>query len=534
MEAMESPFIDPATTNNAQLAFLTAVYGVVLYQASNLIAGGSEMLQLVPPIAGIVGSIVLPILGAVPDGMMVLFSGVGPKAQETVAVGIGALAGSTVMLLTIPWVICIYYGRVPIGKSGKPDWSQKDKASLCGSGISFQDSIPKNAKLMLATTLLYFVIQVPSSWEEASGADTRRQAKGETGVAFWGLVACCVAFCGYLVHCFLDANEDKQLAEVIKGIEKKQISIGAALEFIQATSGSTPDDKEVGLMTDSPDPASMTRLKKICHPFFKRYDYDKDQVLSQAELKPLLHDLGYYPNDRTVADLLKGSDTNGDGQVNFNEFVQYLYTFMLDTDRMKQAPNFSNPQLLKTKGGDDDADEGEEMPEDLQHLSPPQQMMRVIVRSAWMMALGTFLILLFSDPMVDCLSEWGARLNVSPFYVSFVLAPFASNASELLAAYTYAVKKTERNMTTALSTLIGAACMNNTFVLGIFLAIVYQQQLAWQFTAEVIAMVLIQWIIGICAICRRTQTMVTAVIILLCYPGCLAVVWLLKNYGGLD
>merc|ERR1712217_215635 len=115
----------------------------------------------------------------------------------------------------------------------------------------------------------------------------------------------------------------------------------------------------------------------------------------------------------------------------------------------------------------------------------------------WMMALGTVLVLVFSDPMVDCLSEWGTRLGVSPFYISFVLAPFASNASELLSAYTYAIKKTEKNMTTSLSTLIGAAYMNNTFVLGIFLALIYLQGFAWQFTAETIAMVLIQWIIGI-------------------------------------
>lgn len=80
---------------------------------------------------------------------------------------------------------------------------------------------------------------------------------------------------------------------------------------------------------------------------------------------------------------------------------------------------------------------------------------------------------------VDCLSEWGTRLGVSPFYVSFVLAPFASNASELLSAYTYACKKTQKNITTSLSTLVGAACMNNTFVLGIFLALIYLQGRAW-------------------------------------------------------
>jgi len=67
--AMQSPFVEPGITNNSQLAFLTVVYGVVLYQASGLISTGSEMLQLVPSIAGIVGSIVLPILGAAPDGV---------------------------------------------------------------------------------------------------------------------------------------------------------------------------------------------------------------------------------------------------------------------------------------------------------------------------------------------------------------------------------------------------------------------------------------------------------------------------------
>lgn len=524
---MQTPFIDPGETNNAQLAFLTVVYAVVLYQASNLISGGSELLMLVPAVAGLVGSIVLPILGAVPDGMMVLFSGIGPNAQETVSVGVGALAGSTVMLLTFPWFICIIFGRVPLNKQGQPQWGSKEKAPLCGSGISYQDTIKSNCKIMLATTLLYFVIQIPATWAEDSGVDTLAQGKIEHKPALAGFVACCCAFFGYLVYCFLDASEDKQLAEVIKGIEKKQISIAAALEFVQKKKSS---DKEAGLIKDE----QMGRLKKICRPFFNRYDFDKDRSLSQSEMKPLLHDLGYYPNDRTVADLLRDQDTDGDGRVSFDEFAEYLYAFMLDDARMKSAPNFSNPQMSKILEGEDDDEDGEEMPDDLAGLSAFQQMLRVVLRASWMMALGTVLVLVFSDPMVDCLSAWGTRLGISPFYVSFILAPFASNASELLSAYAYAVKKTEKNLTTSLSTLVGAACMNNTFVLAIFLALIYVKGLAWQFTAETIAMVLIQWIIGIVAIRSKTQTVAKAVLILACYPGCLLVVWFLENIVGLD
>jgi hypothetical protein len=51
-----------------QLLTLAFGYGYILMYASNLISDGSELLLLVPSIAGLVGSVVLPILGAVPDG----------------------------------------------------------------------------------------------------------------------------------------------------------------------------------------------------------------------------------------------------------------------------------------------------------------------------------------------------------------------------------------------------------------------------------------------------------------------------------
>ena len=72
----------PQTTEGlVQLLFLGGTYGYILCYASNLISDGSELLLLIPSMAGIIGSVVLPMLGAVPDGCMVLFSGLGPEAQ---------------------------------------------------------------------------------------------------------------------------------------------------------------------------------------------------------------------------------------------------------------------------------------------------------------------------------------------------------------------------------------------------------------------------------------------------------------------
>jgi hypothetical protein len=49
---------------------------------------------------------------------MILVSGLGPDAQQQLSVGVGTLAGSTIMLLTIPWLGGLLIGRCDIGPSG--------------------------------------------------------------------------------------------------------------------------------------------------------------------------------------------------------------------------------------------------------------------------------------------------------------------------------------------------------------------------------------------------------------------------------
>ena len=100
---------DPEEVGATGLLWLGISYGYVLYKASELIAHGSELLLLIPSLAGIVGGVVLPAMGSVPDAAIMLFSGLGDKehAQESLSVGVGALAGSTIMVLTVPFGMSI-------------------------------------------------------------------------------------------------------------------------------------------------------------------------------------------------------------------------------------------------------------------------------------------------------------------------------------------------------------------------------------------------------------------------------------------
>ena len=140
-------------------------------------------------------------------------------------------------------------------------------------------------------------------------------------------------------------------------------------------------------------------------------------------------------------------------------------------------------------------------------------------------------MLVFSDPMTDALESCGNRINVSPFYISFVLAPLASNASELIASYKYAQKKTRKTITISFSALLGAAVMNNTFCLGIFMGLMVGQGLQWTFSAETVVIVLVQLYMFFMAN-KQVHYLRDGLLVVLLYPLSLVLVALLENAAG--
>lgn len=60
--------------------------------------------------------------------------------------------------------------------------------------------------------------------------------------------------------------------------------------------------------------------------------------------------------------------------------------------------------------------------------------------------LGTAIIIIFSSPMVDVISKFSQQIGISAFYTSFVVTPFVSNASEVIAAIIFASRKRKKNI----------------------------------------------------------------------------------------
>lgn len=558
---MGSFFIDPEILPDdgygfMQLMTLLVGYGYVLFFASNMISDGSELLLLVPSVAGIVGSCVLPILGAVPDGMIVLFSGMGPNAQEQLNVGVGALAGSTIMLLTIPWALSIYAGRVNIDNN-EPQYTKTGR-KMDGKvvGVANSQSVNTGGYIMMITSISYLVLQVPALF--MSDDSNKEVATGEKKFAAVGFFLCIAMFIGYLILQFRQSQADqhdvvemKRQNNTINLIIKGQLSLRGALYYeimVHELNGSEYEAVDGELVWDRLQKPVKDRVSKILKHFYREFDVDKSNSLDKEELGKIFQKMNENKKRAEIDKIFGKFDTDKDGKISTGEFiigvVQHIYDHAKETEQELKEIDPSFPKMYSDaeegkldaqEGGEEDNEDDDdgEMPDDLRGLPVDEQHRRLLMRSFKTMAIGTLLVVIFSDPMTDVLGDIGRRSGVSAFYVSFVLAPIASNASELLASYNYSSKKTRNSISIGLQALQGAACMNNTFCLAIFMGLIFFKGLAWRYTAETISIIAGQFAVALFS-CQKNQTMVTMFLALLTYPACLLLVYVLENHYGLD
>lgn len=217
------------------------------------------------------------------------------QAQESLSVGIGALAGSTIMLLTIPWGLSVIAGSVPIktvdGK--RKAIYKKGTKQLDGdrskTGVAISEQIQKGSYIMILTTIPYFVIQVPAFFIEGN------LAVGERHWALLGFIICICGFVGYLAINVKASQADEakhhRTQVMITLLKKGQISLAGAFESVmdtydtaESSSDTTAYEAIPGGDDDVPSKKVKEYLCDVLKSSFKKYDVDGDGELEFSEV----------------------------------------------------------------------------------------------------------------------------------------------------------------------------------------------------------------------------------------------------------
>ncbi|KAL1350064.1 hypothetical protein AAHE18_07G199700 [Arachis hypogaea] len=169
----------PCTNNIFGNLFLILVYGYILFHGESYLSRGTQRIfKILGP--GIFGATAFNIIPALPESLILLVPVLlvknGKIAEEYAMIGIGSLAGSSILLLTIVWGTCVITGSKDFEHSHgiTIDLETKQAASnMLGSTILLQLSygtttLQSIIGLIFASLLLffYFTKQVFEPWRQ--------------------------------------------------------------------------------------------------------------------------------------------------------------------------------------------------------------------------------------------------------------------------------------------------------------------------------------------------------------------------------
>ncbi|KAI8009853.1 Sodium/calcium exchanger NCL [Camellia lanceoleosa] len=513
----------PCTTTVLGNLFLIIVYGYLMFLAATYLSNGSELLlEILGP--GIVGGLFLPILGALPDAMLILVSGLSgttETAQSQVSVGMGLLAGSTVMLLTVIWGTCVIVGKCDLHDSIAIDGKDTKKFNLTSSGVTTDIWTSYAARIMAISVIPFLVVQIPQIMNSTSGR--------HLAVLIALIVSVCMLISYCLYQVFQPWIQRRRLAyakhkHLISGF-LKYLKMHALGKFIK-------DNGELNT--------------EIVEKLFRTIDGDNDEFISEPELKALIVGMRLdeinFDQDDAVRKVMNDFDTSNDYKIDLREFINGISKWLDEakqagapreagTATMKYLDDFHKQTkrehyLLGDQSGDQSVDQSDEVLEGVEN--PKWTSLKAVL----MLVVGTVIAAAFADPLVDAVDNFSDATSIPSFFISFIALPLATNSSEAVSAIIFASRKRMRSTSLTFSELYGAVTMNNVLCLSVFLALVYVRGLTWDFSAEVLVILVVCLVMGAFASFRTTFPLWTALVAFFLYPFSLALVYVLDYVLG--
>ncbi|KAM1041736.1 hypothetical protein TB2_030429 [Malus domestica] len=271
-----------------------------------------------------------------------------------------------------------------------------------------------------------------------------------------------------------------------------------------------------------PDIPNIRRL-------FEKIDLDGNNFISQSELRKLIGDIkfGKIPRnvDESVVKLIEELDTSGDQLISEEEFVTGLTKWI----------NKSNDQAPPSPESEDDIyqrtwEETDKLvDEEKSSGGAIDESIWAWVKAITYLVLGFVVLAVLAEPLIDSVQNLSTAASIPSFLVAFVLVPLATNARQATSAIKAAAKKTPRTTSLTFSEIYGGVFMNNVLGFSVLLAIIYAREITWDFSAEVLVVLITCTVMGLIASFVSTLSLWTSFLAYLLYPISLLLVYILND-----
>ncbi|XP_050247780.1 sodium/calcium exchanger NCL1-like isoform X2 [Quercus robur] len=271
----------------------------------------------------------------------------------------------------------------------------------------------------------------------------------------------------------------------------------------------------------TPDTNSIKRL-------FEKMEHDSNNCISQHELKELIADIkfGKLPLDveEAVLKLIEELDTDGDHLINEDEFVSGFAKWLDTTDNQDLSTTESQDDIYQKTWEATDKLVDEKIGNAVVDNS-----LQAWFKAMMLLVLGIALLAILAEPLIESVQSFSKSASIPSFFISFILVPLATNTRASASAIKEARRKKPRTTSLTFSEIYGGVFMNNILGFSVLLILIYVRELTWEFSAEMLVVLLVCATMGLIASFRPTFPIWTSFLAYLLYPLSLLLVYFFND-----
>ncbi|KAL1537816.1 sodium/calcium exchanger NCL2-like [Salvia divinorum] len=492
----------PCSSNVWGLLFLVVVFEILLTFAGRYVGMGSEIFfRTIGP--GIIGGSLFQFLGTIPQIVMILatvLSGSKEAAQQRATLGMGLVAGSTVMTLTLIWGVAVVLASYDLSSAPTIDKSGTQKTTPEGHGVVTDVETSYTARIMLIPLIPFLILLLAAAFSSSS---VKRV------FLLIALIVSVMLLFGFILYqAFRPWIQARRFEYLMSKYAK---------------------DKLLRLLSRNGRP-DATKIQRL----FSQIDRDRSTSVSAAELRVLLlgvrMDEGDFSTDRDVENILESFDTTGDGRINREEFVVGMTKLLNELakerlNRIKKSRSSNDPLQQGLLDDSDSPNESTSRRDLITWLNYLKALSLVIF--------GIALMLSFAEPLITTVVGFATAANLPNFSVSYFAIPLAMNYRVAVQAFTSSRTKTQNSISLTLSALYSGVYMNNVVSLIVFLAPVYALNLSTDVFVEVLVVIVMNTVMVALTGFRTSFPRWLGYVVVLLYPVTLAATYLLTDVLGL-